>query len=114
LLHLITEVHGTAEQRLEFLQDPCLGPESKLAKGEWQLWRFKLQLLTRTGQWKELYEVTSSLLKRARTKDATGHLGEERFCDWIVWEGILKSAIELGQIEFVTHLVMHSQTNRAI
>jgi len=87
---------------LDYLQDPYLGPESTVAKGEWQLWRFKLQLLTKTQKWDELFQTTSGLLKRARTKDASGKISEARYSDWIVWEGFIRSANELGQGEFVT------------
>lgn len=37
LLHRITEVHGTPEQRLEFLRNPYLGPESRVANNDWQV-----------------------------------------------------------------------------
>ncbi|TVY28955.1 Phagocyte signaling-impaired protein [Lachnellula hyalina] len=99
LLHRVTEALGKPEQRLEFLNDPTLGPESAVAKGEWQLWRFKLNLLENAAKWQELYETTKSLLKRARTKDQSGQLSESGLSDWIVWEAFIRSAVELRNHE---------------
>ncbi|TVY35515.1 N-terminal acetyltransferase B complex subunit [Lachnellula subtilissima] len=99
LLHRITEALGKPEQRLEYLNDPTLGPESAVAKGEWQLWRFKLNLLENAAKWQELFETTKSLLKRARTKDESGQLSESGMSDWIVWEAFIRSAVELRNHE---------------
>ncbi|TVY35438.1 N-alpha-acetyltransferase 25,NatB auxiliary subunit [Lachnellula occidentalis] len=99
LLHRITEALGKPEQRLEYLNDPTLGPESAVAKGEWQLWRFKLKLLENAAKWQELFETTKSLLKRARTKDESGQLSESGMSDWIVWEAFIRSAVELRNHE---------------
>jgi len=99
LLHRVTEALGKPEQRLEFINDPTLGPESAVAKGEWQLWRFKLNLLENAAKWQELYETTKSLLKRARTKDQSGQLSESGLSDWIVWEAFIRSAVELRNHE---------------
>ncbi|TVY14865.1 N-terminal acetyltransferase B complex subunit arm1 [Lachnellula arida] len=99
LLHRITEALGKPEQRLEYLNDPTLGPESAVAKGEWQLWRFKLNLLENAAAWQELFETTKSLLKRARTKDESGQLSESGMSDWIVWEAFIRSAVELRNHE---------------
>jgi N-terminal acetyltransferase B complex non-catalytic subunit len=99
LLHRITEILGKPEQRLEYLNDPTLGPESAPAKGEWQLWRFKLSLLESAQKWQELFETTKSLLGRVRTKDASGQLSESGMSDWIVWEAFIRSAVELRNHE---------------
>ncbi|TVY91417.1 hypothetical protein LAWI1_G001112 [Lachnellula willkommii] len=82
LLHRITEALGKPEQRLEYLNDPTLGPESAVAKA-----------------WQELFETTKSLLKRARTKDESGQLSESGMSDWIVWEAFIRSAVELRNLE---------------
>jgi N-terminal acetyltransferase B complex non-catalytic subunit len=91
-LHIITESYGKPEQILEFLQDSHLGPESAVAKGEWQLWRFKLKLMAEAQQWEDLFETTGELLKRARTRDKLGRLSESRLSDWIVWDAFINSA----------------------
>ncbi|KAG9248309.1 N-acetyltransferase B complex non catalytic subunit-domain-containing protein [Calycina marina] len=97
LLHAITEKYGSVENRLQYLEDPSLGAESKVAKGEWQLWRWKMELLTSSRQWKVLCETSRSLLGRARTKDNAGKLSEARYSDWVVWEGFMRSVKELSQ-----------------
>lgn len=102
LLHLITEKYGSTEKRLQYLDDPYLGAESTVAKGEWQLWRWKIQLMTSTRQWKALFDTTSSLLVRARTKDSSGKIAEARYSDWIVWEGLIRSVKELSQDDIST------------
>jgi len=99
LLHLITEKYGSTEKRLQYLDDPYLGAESNIAKGEWQLWRWKIELMTSTQQWKVLFDTTISLLARARTKDSDGKISEARYSDWIVWEGLFRSVKELAQNE---------------
>lgn len=96
LLDRITEVYGKPKQRLEYLQTSQLGPESVVAKGEWQLWRTKLQLMEAAQQWQELFDTTSALLQRARAKDEVSQLVESRLSDWIVWEAYIRSAVELG------------------
>lgn len=96
LLHRITDTLGTTDQRMEYFKDPLLGPESSTAKGEWQLWRYKLQILEATSQWQELYDICSALLKRARTQDATGHMAESRMSDWLVWQTYIRAAIALN------------------
>jgi N-terminal acetyltransferase B complex non-catalytic subunit len=98
-LHRITAVLGKPGQQLEYLRNANLGPESVVAKSEWQLWRFKLNLLTAAQEWKELFEITQALLKRARTKDEAGQLSEASFSDWIVWEAFVRSATELSDDE---------------
>jgi N-terminal acetyltransferase B complex non-catalytic subunit len=103
LLHLVTAKYGKQETQLEYLQDPYLGPESIIAKGEWSLWRSKLQLMTQAEQWQELFQLTGSLLKRARTKNASGQITESRYSDWVVWEAYIKSALELSQKESVIY-----------
>ncbi|KAJ5032454.1 uncharacterized protein L3040_009058 [Drepanopeziza brunnea f. sp. 'multigermtubi'] len=95
LLQRITQTCGKIEQRLEYLQDPLLGPESVVAKGEWELWRLKLELLEKAQEWKELFEVTGSLLKRSRTKNEAGNYSEARLGDWVVWEAYVLSAGQL-------------------
>ncbi|KAH8602738.1 N-acetyltransferase B complex non catalytic subunit-domain-containing protein [Bisporella sp. PMI_857] len=99
LLHLITEAYGTTEKRLQYLSDPYLGPESTIAKGDWQLWRWKIELLRNSQQWKVLFDTARGLLARARTKDDSGIIVEERFSDWLVWEGFLRSAKELSETD---------------
>jgi N-terminal acetyltransferase B complex non-catalytic subunit len=47
-------------------------------------------------QWKEIFDTTAALLKRARTKDESSQLSESRLSDWIVWEAYTRSAVELG------------------
>ena len=77
--------------RLKYLQSPFLGPDSAIAKGEWQLWRLKLRLLKKDQD--VLFETTSNLLKRARTKNEAGEILESRFSDWIVWESYIDAAL---------------------
>lgn len=96
LLQRITRIYGKLEQRLEYLRDPLLGPESVVAKGEWELWRSKLELIEKVQEWKELFEITGSLLKRSRTKDEAGNYVEARLGDWVVWEAYIRSA---GRLE---------------
>lgn len=47
-------------------------------------------------QWQELFDITGTLLKRARTKDESSQLSESRLSDWIVWEAHIRSGVELG------------------
>lgn len=96
LLDKITEAFGKPEQRLQNLQDPHLGAESAVAKGEWGLWRSRLKLMTDAGQWQELFDICGSMLKRARTLNDSNQLSQASFSDWIVWEAYLKSAGTLG------------------
>ncbi|KAH7364272.1 N-acetyltransferase B complex non catalytic subunit-domain-containing protein [Rhexocercosporidium sp. MPI-PUGE-AT-0058] len=99
LLHRITKAYGKAEQTLDYIQDPLLGPESAVAKGEWELWRMKLDLLQKSQNWKVILETTASLLKRARTKDGSSQYAEARLSDWIVWDAYIRSASELKNPE---------------
>lgn len=64
-------------------------------KGEWELWRFKLNLLSATQKWENLFQESKALLKRARTKDVSGQLSESGMSDWIVWQAFIRSAVEL-------------------
>lgn len=96
LLQLITAKYGTLEKQLEYLKDPFLGPESAVAKGDWSLWRDKLRLMIQGRQWRELFQVTSGLLKRARTKDTSGQISESRYSDWLVWDAYIQSAYEIS------------------
>jgi N-terminal acetyltransferase B complex non-catalytic subunit len=77
--------------RLNYLHSPYLGPESTIAKGEWQLWRLKLELLKKDPE--VLFQMTGDLLKRARTKNKAGEIAESRFSDWIVWESYIDTAL---------------------
>ena len=77
--------------RLNYLQNPFLGPESTIAKGEWQLWRLKLELLKKDPEL--LLQTTRDLLKRARMKNEAGEIMESRFSDWIVWESYIDVAL---------------------
>lgn len=77
--------------RLGFLQSPFLGPESTIAKSEWQLWRLKLELLQKS-QSSEMFETTADLLRRARTKDEAGRIADSRFSDWLVWQLYIEAA----------------------
>jgi len=95
LLHRITRTYGRSELLQEYLEDANLGPESTVAKGEWDLWRLRLRLLEKSQKWQELFEITSTLLRRSRTKNTSLQLSESKLGDWIVWEGFLHSAIEL-------------------
>ena len=76
--------------RLSYLQSPFLGPDSTIAKGEWRLWIIKLELLK--DQPELLFQTSGSLLKRARTKDASGQISESRFSDWVVWKSYVDAA----------------------
>ena len=96
LLDRITALYGKPEVRLEYLQSLQLGPESVAAKGEWQLWRTKLQLMEAARKWQDLFDTAAALLKRARTKDDSSQLTESQLSDWIVWEAFIRSAVELG------------------
>lgn len=95
LLHRIADALGKPEQRLDYIRNPNLGPESIVAKGEWQQWILKLTLLKKAQEWQELFDITGPLLKRARTKDKAGHLPEANFSDWIVWDAFVCSTIGL-------------------
>ncbi|KUJ22389.1 uncharacterized protein LY89DRAFT_636366 [Mollisia scopiformis] len=95
LLDRITEVFGKSENRLEYLQDKHLGPESTVAKGEWSLWRLRLKLMTEANHWQDLFDLCGTLLKRARTPNDSNQLVEASFSDWTVWEAYLKSASKL-------------------
>ncbi len=66
--------------------DPNLGPRSAAAKGAWQMWRFELKLLEDAQKWNELFVVTLTLLKLARTRNKQGQLSEPGFGYCIVWE----------------------------
>jgi len=79
-----------------YLQSPQLGPESTVAKAEWQLWRTKLELMETAQQWQDIFDTTAALLKRARTKDESSQLSESRLSDWTVWEAYVRSALELS------------------
>jgi N-terminal acetyltransferase B complex non-catalytic subunit len=100
LLHKLTEAFGTPEQLRDYLQDPNLGPESSVAKGEWKLWRLRLKSLEESQKWVELFDITSTLLKRARTKDSSSQLVDSKLSDWIVWEGFLLSATMLHDYRY--------------
>jgi N-terminal acetyltransferase B complex non-catalytic subunit len=93
-LHLITETYGKPEQQLDYLKDPQLGPESSVSKGEWEIWRMKLRMMQDAEQWNEIFTITSNLLERARTKDASGVLPEAQLNDWVVWQAFIRSAVE--------------------
>lgn len=97
LLHLIEQARDRSHQRLEYLNDPYLGPESTVAKGDWQLWIDKLQLMKEMGQWQNLFEVTCKSLKRARTKNIDGLITESRYSDWVVWDNFREAAKKLNQ-----------------
>ncbi|KAK0126361.1 hypothetical protein ONS95_007967 [Cadophora gregata] len=99
LLHRITKSYGKREASLDYLLDPLLGPESAVAKGEWELWRMKLELLQSVQDWKTVFETTGSLLKRARTTDTTSRYSEARLSDWIVWDAYIGSAKELNSTD---------------
>src|SRR5258708_35916534 len=71
LLQIITAKYGTLEKQLEYLQDPFLGPESVMAKGDWSLLRDNLQLITQARQWQDLFEMTWRLLKQVPTRDTS-------------------------------------------
>ena len=79
-----------------YLQSPQLGPESTVAKAEWQLWRTKLKLMEAAQQWQDIFDTTAALLKRARTKDESSQLSESRLSDWLVWEAYANSAVKLN------------------
>lgn len=102
LLDKITEAFGKPEHRLQNLQDPHLGPESAVAKGEWGLWRLRLRLMAEASQWQELCDLCESMLRRARTPNDSKQLSQAFFSDWIVWEAYLKSAGVLGGHKWVT------------
>ncbi|PQE03427.1 N-acetyltransferase B complex non catalytic subunit protein [Rutstroemia sp. NJR-2017a BBW] len=95
LLQRIAGTHGKLEDQLKYLNEPSLGPESTIAKGDWELWRNKLQLMEKSEQWQEIFEATGQLLKRARTKNENGQIIEARLADWVVWQAYLNSATTL-------------------
>ena len=95
LMQRIIKEYGTREYRLQYLKTSTIGPDSIVAKGDWQLWRLTLELLTLEENWESLFETTGKLLKRARTKDESGELTESRFCDWSVWESYIRAALEV-------------------
>ena len=83
------------------MKDPFLGPESVVAKGDWTLWRDKIQLMAQGRQWQDLFQVTGNLLKQARTKDTSGQISESRYSDWLVWDAYMLSAHEISSNESV-------------
>ncbi|POS84809.1 hypothetical protein EPUL_001729 [Erysiphe pulchra] len=95
LLHRIIDLSGDLEKSKFYLDDPHLGPESSIAKGEWELWRLKLKRMNQLKIWGELFETSISLLTRARTKNANGQLSESYFSDWLVWDSLILSAAEV-------------------
>jgi N-terminal acetyltransferase B complex non-catalytic subunit len=95
LLQRIAGTHGKPEDQLKYLNEPSLGPESTVAKGDWELWRNKLQLMEKSEQWQEIFDVTGQLLKRARTKNENGQIIEAKLADWVVWQAYLNSATTL-------------------
>ncbi|KAE8452103.1 hypothetical protein EG329_001570 [Mollisiaceae sp. DMI_Dod_QoI] len=95
LLDRITESFGKPDQRLEYLQEPNLGPESIVAKGEWGLWILKLRLMEEACQWAELFDLCKTLLRRARTTNEFDQYVESSFSDWTVWEAYFFSASKL-------------------
>ncbi|CAD6503993.1 BgTH12-05734 [Blumeria graminis f. sp. triticale] len=95
LLHRLLKANNKKEQSIEYLDDPQLGPESIVAKSEWELWILKLKLLEESQNWQELFQTTIGLLKRARTKDQFGNFAEARLSDWIVWDALTRSAVHL-------------------
>lgn len=95
LLQRITAAHGKLEDQLKYLNEPSLGPESKVAKGDWGLWLNKLRLMEESKLWEQLFETTGGLLKRARTKDERGQIAEAKMADWAVWQAHLRSALAL-------------------
>ncbi|KAI1005849.1 hypothetical protein K3495_g2373 [Podosphaera aphanis] len=95
LLNRLVRAYGKPEQTIEYLEDPHLGPDSSLAKGEWDLWITKLKLYKQLNMWQKLFETTIALLKRARTKNSSGQFPEARMGDWLVWESLIESAVQL-------------------
>jgi N-terminal acetyltransferase B complex non-catalytic subunit len=79
-------------KRLEFLQSPFLGPESTIAKGDWELWRIRLELMRKTLS-PDIFQTTADLLRRARTKDNAGRIVDSRFSDWEVWQLYIEAAL---------------------
>ncbi|KAF7937706.1 uncharacterized protein EAE97_007502 [Botrytis byssoidea] len=119
LLQRITAAHGKLEDRLNYLNEPSLGPESIVAKGDWELWRNKLELMETSEHWQELFETTSGLLKRSRTKDERGQIIEARMADWAVWQAYLHSALSLqtpsSALDTVsTEIASHQDPNSGI
>lgn len=80
---------------MNYLNEPSLGPESIVAKGDWELWRNKLELMQTSEHWQQLFDTTGGLLKRSRTKDERGQIVEARMADWAVWQAYLHSALSL-------------------
>jgi hypothetical protein len=81
---------------VEYLEDPQLGPESSVSKGEWEIWRMRLRMMQEDRRWDDLFSVTGKLLERSRTKNESGQIQEAHLADWIIWETHIKSAVELG------------------
>lgn len=90
---------GTAENRLKNFRDPALGPESNVARGDWQLWIRYIDTLTDEGCWQELFDKTSDLLRRARMRNKLGQITEAHLADWKVWTAYVTSALKLGTCE---------------
>ncbi|QSZ28628.1 hypothetical protein DSL72_003127 [Monilinia vaccinii-corymbosi] len=107
LLQRITAAHGKLEDQLKYLNEPSLGPESIVAKGDWELWRNKLQLMEASEHWQQLFEITGDLLERARTKDERGKIIEARMADWVVWQAYLRSALALQDPSVSTEIAAH-------
>ncbi|RKF64168.1 Phagocyte signaling-impaired protein [Erysiphe neolycopersici] len=101
LLHRIIDLSGDLEKSKFYLDDHHLGPESPIAKGEWELWRLKLKRLNQLKIWGELFNTAISLLARARTKNADGQLSEAYFSDWLVWDSLILSADEVNDNDYM-------------
>ncbi|CZS94560.1 uncharacterized protein RAG0_04512 [Rhynchosporium agropyri] len=104
LLHRVTKAYGKVEHSLEYLQDPLLGPDSAAAKGEWELWRMKLDSLQKAKEWDTVFETTESLLLRARTLNESSQYAEARLSDWIVWTAFIRSATEQNKPELLNRV----------
>ncbi|RFU26712.1 hypothetical protein B7463_g9620, partial [Scytalidium lignicola] len=95
LLHKISSVYGKDEDLLKYLQNQALGPDSSIAKGQWRFWREMVLLMQQSQLWEELFQICSSLLERARTKDDSGQIVDLQMADWVVWNAFIISALKM-------------------
>ena len=74
----------------------------------------KLELLQERQDWKAVFETSGSLLRRARTTDASSQYSEARLSDWIVWNAYIRSAKEVNVLESVSFTLDQARSNNMI
>jgi hypothetical protein len=98
-LHRLVLEKGSPEESLELYRNPMLGPDSKVAKGAWEMRRRQILLLRELGQWKNLFDICHKLLSAAALTKS-----DSRGSDWTIWDCYVKASSQLGTPEFVLHM----------